>query len=347
MRPTWCGGVGSGPHTVMSTRQLIRRASTRRSSGFLLNRLNPADFLARDAALHTCCRRIRATLPTCALVGPPLARLGQSARRKDDAVLARSLCHVERQSAVASADGRPELRSFAATRWAAFASCCMTWPAMSRCWSGSTGTRTAADSRTKTSPASSWSCFRWASATIRNATSKKPPARSAAGTFARASSGQSLQHDDGDKTVFGEDGQLRRRRRCRALSEARRCAAIPGNKAAAVLRDARRRRTMRCVELAACIRENDYAMRPVLRTLLSSSIFFGAEARHSIIKSPAEFVLGTQRTLDSAVNLRESVNLMGSWANRCSSRRRSRAGKAAGRGSIRQRCWGGRISPPS
>ncbi len=64
-------------------------------------------------------------------------------------------------------------------------------------------------------------------------------------------------------------------------------------------------------ELAACIRVNDYAMRPVLRTLLSSSIFFGADARHAIIKSPAEFVFGTQRTLDSAVNLRESVNLMG------------------------------------
>ena len=64
-------------------------------------------------------------------------------------------------------------------------------------------------------------------------------------------------------------------------------------------------------ELAACIRVNDYAMRPVMRTLLSSSIFFGADARHAIIKSPIEFVLGTQRTLDSAVSLRESVNLMG------------------------------------
>jgi uncharacterized protein (DUF1800 family) len=64
-------------------------------------------------------------------------------------------------------------------------------------------------------------------------------------------------------------------------------------------------------ELAACIRANDYAMRPVLQTLFSSAIFFGAEARHAIIKSPTEFVLGTQRTLESTVNLGESVSLMG------------------------------------
>ena len=64
-------------------------------------------------------------------------------------------------------------------------------------------------------------------------------------------------------------------------------------------------------ELAACIRENDYDMRPVLRTLFSSTLFFGAEARHAIIKSPAEFVLGAHRALEAKVNLRESVELMG------------------------------------
>jgi uncharacterized protein (DUF1800 family) len=64
-------------------------------------------------------------------------------------------------------------------------------------------------------------------------------------------------------------------------------------------------------ELAACIRANDYAMRPVLQTLFSSAIYFGADARHAIIKSPAEFVLGTQHTLESTVNLGESVRLMG------------------------------------
>jgi uncharacterized protein (DUF1800 family) len=64
------------------------------------------------------------------------------------------------------------------------------------------------------------------------------------------------------------------------------------------------------VELAACIRENDFSMQPVLRTLFSSSLFFAPESRHSIIKSPAEFVLGTERTLEARANLREAVSLM-------------------------------------
>jgi uncharacterized protein (DUF1800 family) len=64
-------------------------------------------------------------------------------------------------------------------------------------------------------------------------------------------------------------------------------------------------------ETARCIREHKYEMRPVMRTLLSSTIFFSPEARRSIIKSPAEFVLGTQRTLEAKVNLRETVTLMG------------------------------------
>jgi uncharacterized protein (DUF1800 family) len=64
-------------------------------------------------------------------------------------------------------------------------------------------------------------------------------------------------------------------------------------------------------ELAGCIRTSDYNLQPVLRTLFSSTIFFSPEARHAIIKSPAEFVLGTQRSLGSKVNLRESVSLMG------------------------------------
>lgn len=64
-------------------------------------------------------------------------------------------------------------------------------------------------------------------------------------------------------------------------------------------------------ELASCIREHDYEMRPVLHTLFSSSMFFGGDARNALIKSPVELVLGTQRTLEAKVNLRESVDFMG------------------------------------
>jgi uncharacterized protein (DUF1800 family) len=118
-----------------------------------------------------------------------------------------------------------------------------------------------------------------------------------------------LQHDTGDKTVFGQTGNFDGNdivELCLKQDAAPRFLAkkllkfyvtpSPPDEAVA--------------ELASSIRENDFAMRPVLRTLLSSTIFFAPESRHSIIKSPAEFVLGTLRTLESQANLRESVNLM-------------------------------------
>jgi hypothetical protein len=51
-------------------------------------------------------------------------------------------------------------------------------------------------------------------------------------------------------------------------------------------------------------------MQPVLRALFSSALFFGPEARHTLIKSPVDFVLGSQHTLSARVNLRESVTVM-------------------------------------
>jgi uncharacterized protein (DUF1800 family) len=118
-----------------------------------------------------------------------------------------------------------------------------------------------------------------------------------------------LQQDTGSKTVFGRTGNFDGDdvvELCLEQDAARRFLAtkllqffvMPGPPKAAVH------------ELAVCIRENDYAMRPVLHTLFSSAIFFGPQARHAIIKSPADFVLGTGRSLEAKVNLRESVDLM-------------------------------------
>jgi uncharacterized protein (DUF1800 family) len=118
-----------------------------------------------------------------------------------------------------------------------------------------------------------------------------------------------LQHDTGEKTVFDQTGnfdgddivELSLNQHAAPRFLARKLLqfyVMPSPPDEAV------------VELAACIRENDYAIRPVLRTMFSSSIFFTPESRHSIIKSPAEFVLGTQRTLEARANLRESVSLM-------------------------------------
>jgi uncharacterized protein (DUF1800 family) len=119
----------------------------------------------------------------------------------------------------------------------------------------------------------------------------------------------SMQHDTGSKTVFNETGNfdgddlvelcLKQDAAPRFLAKKLlRFFVMPSPPDESV------------VELATCIRENDFSMRPVLRSLFSSAIFFAPESRHSIIKSPTDFVLGTQRTLEARVNLRESVNLM-------------------------------------
>jgi uncharacterized protein (DUF1800 family) len=118
-----------------------------------------------------------------------------------------------------------------------------------------------------------------------------------------------MQHDTGDKTVFGQTGKFDGDdvvELCLKQDAAPRFVArkllqffvMPSPPDAAV------------AELAGCIRENDFEMRPVLRTLFASTIFFSDEARHAIIKSPAEFVLGTLRTLEARANLRESVGTM-------------------------------------
>jgi AcrR family transcriptional regulator len=56
---------------------------------------------------------------------------------------------------------------------------------------------------------------------------------------------------------------------------------------------------------ASRAQEHDFAMRPVMRELFSSRLFFSAEARHAIIKSPLELVLGACRALEVRPNLKE------------------------------------------
>jgi uncharacterized protein (DUF1800 family) len=118
-----------------------------------------------------------------------------------------------------------------------------------------------------------------------------------------------IQHDTGDKTIFGQTGSFDGGEVVELCLQQD---AAPRLLATKLLRHFVMPSPPDCViqALAECIRTNNYAMRPVLQTLFSSSVFFGPAARHSIIKSPADFVLGAQRTLEAKVNLRESVNLM-------------------------------------
>jgi uncharacterized protein (DUF1800 family) len=119
-----------------------------------------------------------------------------------------------------------------------------------------------------------------------------------------------LQHDTGEKTVFGRsanfdgDGVVDL---CLQHDAAPRFLALKLMQFFVTPRP----EDMAVSELAACIRKHDFALRPVLQTLLASTTFFEADSRHALIKSPADFVLGTERTLEARANLRESVALMG------------------------------------
>ncbi len=48
---------------------------------------------------------------------------------------------------------------------------------------------------------------------------------------------------------------------------------------------------------AALIRKNDYNLRPVMSTLLRSNVFYSPRAYRALVKSPAEFVVGTYKAL--------------------------------------------------
>ncbi len=62
--------------------------------------------------------------------------------------------------------------------------------------------------------------------------------------------------------------------------------------------------------MSDCLRAHDFTLAPVLRQLFSSRLFFSPETMRAIIKSPADLVLGTLRTLEARANLRAAVQLM-------------------------------------
>ena len=62
--------------------------------------------------------------------------------------------------------------------------------------------------------------------------------------------------------------------------------------------------------LASSIRRHDFHMAPVLRQLLLSQLFFSPSARHALIKSPTDFVLGAYRSTKSSENLRQTARVL-------------------------------------
>lgn len=120
-----------------------------------------------------------------------------------------------------------------------------------------------------------------------------------------------LQHDSGNKTVFGKTGDfdgdqivdlcLAQEACPRFLAFKLLRAFVVGSPDAALIDG-----------LAQRIRFHDFEMTPVLRELFGSQAFFSPEARHAIIKGPVELVLGAHRSLESHPNLAAAVPLLSS-----------------------------------
>ena len=118
-----------------------------------------------------------------------------------------------------------------------------------------------------------------------------------------------LQHDNGPKTVLGKtgnwDGQdvvelcLAQPACPRFLARRLYQTFVAQEVPEAVL-----------VALAQRIREHDYQLRPVLRELLGSELFFAPAARHALIKSPLDLVVGSLRGLEVRPNLNNAVRVL-------------------------------------
>lgn len=117
------------------------------------------------------------------------------------------------------------------------------------------------------------------------------------------------QHDFGSKTVFGTTGKLNGDDVVKLCLDKPACPRFLAGKLLRrfVLPDPPTKSTD---ELAGRIRQHDFAMTPVLRELFTSELFFAPAARHAIIKSPLDLVIGTYRTLEIQPDLRATARLL-------------------------------------
>ena len=114
------------------------------------------------------------------------------------------------------------------------------------------------------------------------------------------------QHDNTDKSLFGKTGNFDGGEvldLCLAHKACPRFLAFKLLRAFVLDQPAE----AQVAALSARIHGHDFEMAPVMRELFSSKLFFSAEARHAIIKSPLELVLGACRALEVRPNL-QAVN---------------------------------------
>jgi len=118
-----------------------------------------------------------------------------------------------------------------------------------------------------------------------------------------------LQHDTGDKTLFGNTRNLDGGDvvdLCLAHEACPRFLAYKLLRAFVLETPS----AEMIGSLAERIRGHDFEMAPVMRELLASKLFFSDTARHAVIKSPVQLVLGAFRALGGRPNLQAAGQLM-------------------------------------
>lgn len=117
-----------------------------------------------------------------------------------------------------------------------------------------------------------------------------------------------IQHDTGEKEIFGKRGPFDGGDVVELCLEQPAC---PRFLAFKLLRQFVEPQPPRehLDALAARIRHHNFEWRPILRELFSSRLFFAPESRLSLIKSPVELLLGAVRQLEAKPNLQNLAGL--------------------------------------
>ena len=118
-----------------------------------------------------------------------------------------------------------------------------------------------------------------------------------------------LQHDDGDKTVFGRTGNFNGEDIIDLCLEHAACPRFIATKLLRYFVQPDPAEEL-VAELADRIRTHDFQLIPVLNDLFRSHAFWADSSRHALIKSPVDLVVGTQRTLDVRSNLNAGVEAL-------------------------------------
>ncbi len=122
-----------------------------------------------------------------------------------------------------------------------------------------------------------------------------------------------LQHDDGEKEVFGQRGSFNGDDVVRLVIDHEACATFLATKLLRVFL-CPNPPSLLIESLASRLRETVFDLRETLRTLFSSRAMFDPQWRSARIKSPVEYVVGMARSLGVAVpasSLAEAVSGMG------------------------------------